>query len=310
MRKVEGAFNTKESRAVALELLTAWEKIPNWAEKEEIGKRHGRSDKTVHTIIQKLQELELFTENEGSIPLYRIALKRGTTISPLKEVKEGTENRGKSVKELLEKGVSPAGFPLNSEDEEESQPVPEGSEDDLESLRAKVFRMEAQIGSIQKNFEIVVPMLKGLSAKIPESDPPVDNPSVSPPVASVEVPVSNPASQPVGPTNPFAGMTGEQVYDLYLNQREAFSKMLGQPIPADAVAEGDMKALPATVRRIIVEVTAYTQIAYEKALNDEAFDGSFSDFLNQCVYKYFADRGIVLGWHRMPQYQPYPGRHD
>ena len=36
---------------------------------------------------------------------------------------------------------------------------------------------------------------------------------------------------------------------------------------------------------------------YEKAVNDGAFDGTFSDFMNNCVYKYFEDRNLALGWH-------------
>lgn len=45
----------------------------------------------------------------------------------------------------------------------------EPSEAGLESLEDKIYRMEAQIGSIQNNLETIIPIIRGLSAKIPRA---------------------------------------------------------------------------------------------------------------------------------------------
>ena len=306
MKKVEDTFTTKETRAVALELLTAWNRMPNWKEKAEVGGRHRRSDRTVHGVIQKLQELELFTEDEGSMPLLRLSLKREALTPSVRPegVSKGSETVKTPEKGLLDvevPQVSPAGYPFQDDVDEDVSDSQEVSEDDFKRLQREMDVIQSKIERLSRSVESIEPVIKGLSAKV------TDNPS-SDPVVPAE---SSKAGIP-GPLNPFAGMSGDQVYEMYLNQPDAFAQLLGRPIPADAVAEGGMSALPATVRRIIVELTAYTQIAYEKAVNDGAFDGSLSDFLNQCAYKYFADRGIVLEWRRKPPgypEQPYPRRY-
>jgi len=290
MQKIAESFTTKASRAVAFELMTGWNRLPTWKEKAEIGARHSRSDRTVHGVIQKLQELELFTEGEGSIPLLRLSLRRQALTAP--EPSEDDSNDVEDVNtpervvtsmQLPE--VSPAGYPLTDDVDDEPSSPQSVSEEDFNRLQKDFQIMQSKFDKLSQNLEAVVPIIKGLSAKVP------GNPGLNP------APVETPEAGVPGPVNPFSGMSGEQVYEMYLNQPDQFGKLLGTPVPADSVAEGNLSALPATVRRMIVELTTYTQMSYEKAVNDGAIDGSLSDFLNKCVYSYFADRGIALEWH-------------
>ena len=59
--------------------------------------------------------------------------------------------------------LTPAGFPLDEEDEVVLEDTAEPSEAGLKSLEDKIYRMEAQIGSIQNNLETIIPIIRGLS---------------------------------------------------------------------------------------------------------------------------------------------------
>jgi len=64
--------------------------------------------------------------------------------------------------------------PLEREEQEEEREPPEETlehleetaepSEDLGGLRNKVFRLEAEVGSIRKKMETIVPIIKGLSA--------------------------------------------------------------------------------------------------------------------------------------------------
>lgn len=299
MSRVEEGFNTRESRAVAIELLTTWRKLPNWKEKEAIGDRHGRSGKTVHKIVLELQEMELFTENEGSIPLYRIEREKQT--APTIEEKEQLESvetveveTGQLAKLPL---VSPAGFPLDLEPEETNPSEGEISSEELSDLKNKVNRMEAQVGNLNKQIETLIPVIRGLSAKTPEINP-KNNPR--PPVEPT------PQTPKTEIQEPFPGVTRDELLEIALNQPNQFLAMVGatggRPL-GQGLKETDVMASPETIRKMIIEVRTYTMMLYEKAIADGAFEGSMSDFLNDMAEKYFEDRGYALGWHRFE-----PGR--
>ena len=150
--KIEHEFKNKKSRAAAFELLI-WKTWPTPSQREEIGKKNDVTSKTVTNVLQKLQKLELFTEAEGSIPLYRDSMG--------KELNSGTEQ-----KELTE----------GKERKESGEPMEETAElaEDLGGIRNKVFRLEAEIRTIRKNMEVIFPIIKGLSASVQGNPSTVD----------------------------------------------------------------------------------------------------------------------------------------
>lgn len=60
------------------------------------------------------------------------------------------------------------------------------------------------------------------------------------------------------------------------------------------VTEEKRESETITEKEFLVKLTAYTRMAYEKAVSDGAFDGSMSDFLNQYIFKYFEGNGTRL----------------
>ena len=292
MNTVESEFKTRQSKAVAMELLTAWRKMPSWKEKETIGERHGRNVKTVHEISQKLQELELFTDEQGSIPLYRLELeKRGGQPSNVGGLPESGDST-KIMSELPE--FSPAGYPL----EDESGEYSSATSDEFGALQNKVNRIAVQLEGFGKQIENLIPVIQGLSAKTPETPPPTNNPTPpDPPVPQIP--------QTETP-DPLTSLTREDLVELAINQPNQFLAMVGATGSrsiGQGLRETDVMSSPETIRKMIIEVRTYTMMLFEKAIADGAFEGSMSDFLNDMAEKYFEDRGYALGWHRFE-----PGR--
>ena len=293
MNIVETEFKTRQSKAVALELLTSWKKMPTWKEKDAIGERHGRNVKTVHEISQKLQELELFTAEQGSIPLFRMELeKQSIAPSGLEDLQERADvsDSPKIMTELPD--VSPLGFPLDEEDETMTPIDTVISPEEFGTLQNKVYRIEAEIASFGKKLDNIIPTIQGLSARAPESNPP-ENPKTETPIAS-QTPQREIAE-------PFASLSREEITELAINQPQKFLAIVGSTggrFVAPGLRETDVMAAPETIRKMIIEVRTYTMMLYEKAISDGAFEGSMSDFLNDMAEKYFEDRGYALGWHR------------
>jgi len=316
--EIDGLFPQSPERCKIAYELMFWDNWPSTDDFKKIGSSYGRSGSTVRDVVDKLIEEKLFDKKKGSIPFYNYLREKatlaketgmGSGIQPRMRAPTKTEQ---SEIEQPEEESSVASGDLNVDSEE-------AESDDMEAAATfRVFRgkVDERFMSLEEKFNKFERGISTDIGKLSESVEKVVNALSKTPENPSSDPTPIPAEAPKASTpeslNPFAGMRGEEVYEMYLNQPDAFAQLLGRPIPADALAEGSMSALPATVRRIIVELTAYTQIAYEKAVNDGAFDGSLSDFLNQCAYKYFADRGIVLEWRRKPPGYPdqqYPRRY-
>lgn len=94
--------------------------------------------------------------------------------------------------------------------------------------------------------------------------------------------------------NPFSldDMSKEQLVNFYMNNPEGFKQLL-----SGSIDEG-IKATASTIRKVILEITNYTASCYEKA-HDQGFDGTLSDFINECVYDYFAKRNLELTWRHI-----------
>jgi len=147
----------------------------------------------------------------------------------------------------------------------------------IKDMLEKVINQKATVEKV----ESVVSPLKGKAKPVEEEDPP-EQPANPGPTAN--------------PNDPFFNMTKEEVIEFYANNPQTGRKLPG------GLSETFVNAPPATIRKIIIEVTTYTQMLYEKALNDGAFEGTFSDFLNWAPSKYFEDRGLSLGWHKVERH--------
>ena len=88
-------------------------------------------------------------------------------------------------------------------------------------------------------------------------------------------------------------MNREQIMQLMLDNPDQFQA------PQEAGTQNVLVESSQTmIRRLIVEVTPYTQMLFERAIADDGFEGTFSDFINWAPAKYFEDRGWSLGWNK------------
>ena len=278
--KVKRLFRSDKRKAIAMELLY-YDYWPSGEDKQKMADSYDLHITSIDKTLYKLRDSDLFTKEQGSIPLYRARLREETKMQPSLE--------GKDLPETVVV-VDDVSRVIDSEEE--------GEDMDLQDNRLK--KMEVELHDQRERFENFMVEIRAslnkLSADIPENNPgPAEDP-VTPP--------SNPVVEEPNNLNPFDGMSGSQVYEMLLNQPREFMDLMGiQNRPP----QGDIQAVPVTVRKVIVDVTTYTLTCYEKAVNDGAFDGTFSDFMNQCVYKYFEDRGLALGWHKVDPLRRYPG---
>lgn len=291
-RRVEAAFTNKKSRATAFELLS-WKTWPTAPQREEIGKRTNVTSKTVLKVLKTLREMDLFTEAEGSIPLYGDTMRR--------ELKSSMEP--KEPKERKEEGE-----PM----EETEEP-----EEDMEEIRNKVFRMEAEIVTMRKNMETIVPIIKGLSAgtqgnpSTGENSPAQENPAAEAEgVETVEVEqvgasedrlfarMEELLEKRLGPRMGLSieEMSKEQLLELLHSSPEQVLGMLNPA--AQIMVKKDVATQPETMRPIITFLNSFTSMAFDKSKAEGIFKGNISDFLNFCVYQYFEDRGWSIGWQK------------
>lgn len=288
MIRVEEEFKTRAQKNIAIELLTVWTMRPTWGEMKEIGSRHDRKEKAVHTVIDRLTEANLFTDARGSMYLYRLKLE--------KEAKSETPLAPLPLVEPTSSQLRPEEGP-DEEPSDELPPPEEPKEVDEEgstefiALKNQVFRMESQMDGLGKKLDAIVPVIQGLSAKKP------DNPGHSPTLQVESPEVDNPdqvqqvEQSDVEPISTFLpGLSREQIIEIGANQPGKIRELMGLP-----PVEVGIESLPVTTRVIAVELTTYTQSVYERVVHD-GYDGTMSDFLNDAAYKYFEDRGKRLDW--------------
>ena len=68
-------------------------------------------------------------------------------------------------------------------------------------------------------------------------------------------------------------------------------ELLAMANPGAGNPSGRVEAQQVTLRPIIVMMTTYTQMLFEKIVHDGYFEGTLSDFLNFAAEQYFTDRG-------------------
>ena len=273
--KVKRMFRSDKRKSIAMELIY-FDYWPTSEDKQKIADSYEMHITSIDKILYKLRDSDLFTKEEGSIPLYRAKMVKEAELEPSPERIEGVE-------------------PVVEKDEPHIIEDPDEEELEMELQENRIKKMEVTIHNQGEKVDNFMAEIRATVNKL-STNPPKDNPG----------PIENPVNEPSNPMieepstlNPMSNMSGDQIYEMLVNQPREFMDMMGiQNRPP----QGDTQAVPVTVRKVIVDVTTYTLTCYEKAVNDGAFDGTFSDFMNQCVYKYFEDRGLALGWHKLEKF--------
>ena len=272
--KVKRMFRSDKRKSIAMELIY-FDYWPTSEDKQRIAESYEMHVTSIDKILYKLRDSDLFTKEEGSIPLYRAKLAKEAELEPSPE-------RIEFVEPVVEKDE-----PHRPEDPDEEELEIELQENRIKKIEVTIHNQGEKLDNFMTEIRA---SFNKLSVASPKGNPEAVEPSNNP---------SNPVIEEPNTLNPMSNMSGDQIYEMLVNQPREFMDMMGiQNRPP----QGDIQAVPVTVRKVIVDVTTYTLTCYEKAVNDGAFDGTFSDFMNQCVYKYFEDRGLALGWHKLEKF--------
>jgi len=313
--EIDEIFPKSTGRRRIAYALMFWDRKPNSKEKEELAQWAGfKAASTTHTILTKLKENGLFTDTVGSIPLSRSLL----DIAVEKQQQQISSLTSHSPPPLLEETASETPAPL-AEPLVETRVHPQFISDDLVEnadlhydsppssaqidMKTRLDSAEKQIKHVERIMAAGFEDMKKLIGDIvnPLTAAPKANPlTVDPPDEAEEVEtVVNPGVEESGP---FADMTKQQVIDMAITSPDMIYALRNQGVPPTTET---IQAVPHTTRWLALELTTYTQAAYERSVED-GYEGSLSDFINNAVYKYFFDRGKVLQWvDTMPRPQPY-----
>jgi len=314
---------SKERRKIAYTLMF-YNHRPSVDEQNAIADAAGRSKRTVSDVLRILSENDLFADTLGSVPLYRNIQKMGAAklLEGLGD-RKGGEITGTPFLASPEKAITPIEAMAEANPQDGEPPQEDGetgsgapmrkalpSSVEVEQLRGEfgkvIQRMDRVEASVDKSLKEILNMLsaKAEAVPLPGVVPVVQaNPlSVDPDDAPDEV-----EQEPVEvDEGPFAGMSKQQVIDMAINSPEMVYALRNQGV---LPTSDTIQAVAHTTRWLALELTTYTQAAYERSVED-GYEGSLSDFINNAVYKYFADRGKVLQWvdtvPRQPPYYPQP----
>ena len=311
---IEELFPESTQRRKIAYTLMHWNRKPSGKEQVEIGDSVIRGPSTVYKVMQKLMDGGIFTSEYGSVPLYRYSekIRSGLTIDkdldrldlPDLHKEEGEEDQTIPYPLVIAEK-------LLMEPEEEKLPttvVPPISP----TLEAQVSLQDAEIKNIKTTidgrFSKIEEMIAGLSVTPPPDDNPGGNPTLPPVIeSSPAIPRGqlsmedrlNDLEQRVqssdGSTDPLDNLSAEQIRELIRSQPQELLAMVN---PGAGNPSGRVSATEVTLRPIIVMMTTYTQMLFEKVVHDGFFDGTLSDFLNFAAEQYFSDRGWSLDWNR------------
>lgn len=310
MEQVNSKFTTKAQKNIATELLTVWKRKPTWTEMTVIGERYGRKEKAVKIVMDRLMESDLFTENEGSMYLYKLQLEKEVeptaslpslpstplppTPLPPAIPPKGEENEGEDGK-------------YSWESEKEKPVAEEPSSEDLPALRNKVFRLEAQLDSLGKKLDKIIPALQVVSAQTIENPlnpdaPPAEEPKeeesevVKPEIESSEsvedlikrtivetlnkLEEDNPEPVVVEPEVAIADVTDPSM-DLETEN------------PLEDAVDSVIELEGSIISRKTVGFTPKSLMLYDLT-RKKGFRGNFADFVNSCISSALKGRKFKL----------------
>lgn len=285
--RVKRLFRGDNRKKIAMELLF-FDHWPTTEERKEISSRYGLEHTTVDKVLYKLRDSDFFTKEQGSIPLYRLRLKS--------EVPEVEQDRG----DLQDREID---IPVIKDDVEEENRVQDTPEEELDRnlQENRLKKMEVTMhdqGERLENFMAEMrTTINKISVETPKDNPGhVENPELVPP-ESVEGRLERIERmvQEGSGGDPFDNLSREQIIELIRSQPQELMTMAN---PRGVGQAGRVEGQPVTLRPMILMLTTYSQMLYERAVYDGHFEGTLSDFANFTMEQYFTDRGWGLDWNK------------
>ena len=297
--RVRRLFRSEVRKKVAMELLF-FDHWPNQEEKEEIASRHSVDSSTVGKTLYLLRDNDFITKEQGSIPLYRARLRDEVDGE---EREKGMEddtrippNGGKRETGLDE--IPPIGGKM--EDGLEEIP-PNGNivenVDRINAIDSRVHTIGNKLDTFISEMRTTINQISVIPSK--DNPGPVDelNNSTLAPPESVEGRLERleRLQQENGERDPFDDLSREQIIELIRSQPQEIMTMAN---PRSGGQAGRVEGQPVTLRPMILMLTTYSQMLYERAVYDGYFEGTLSDFVNFAMEQYFTDRGWGLDWNK------------
>jgi len=329
---------SKDRVKIALSLL-GFDHDPTRGEKETVAQASGKTVRSVDEVIERLIKESLFASEIGSIPMWRLNEKAriASLIPSLAPAQPPTQPPAQPLTQqptqpLTQQPTQPLTQqptqPLTQQPIELPVPtvgvsmentgvvgvgrqagvaVPIHSSvqaQELKEIKAKQEGFEtvvkAELGGIKELLQRALEQPKQASAVAAGTEVRV----VSGVKGQTQQPAAEQSESQVESVNAddglFPGVNRTELAQMLLEAQRGGAKRL-----PGGLTESFVNAPPKTIRKIIIEVTTYTQMLYEKAKADEAFEGSFSDFLNSArddvpeevgILVPRCDAPILLGW--------------
>lgn len=318
---IDDVFPGSEERRKIAYTLMFYNHKPSGDELKRLSEAAGRSLRTVQHVIRILGENNLFTSELGSVPLYKHigTVGHSKALESLSGAK-GREETEEEAETAEDEGEEPEAPIIEDGDEAPDESVEEdagpfrralpaavdsavearGLRESLVKMAHRQDRLEATVDASLKEIlarmrsqepatPLVVPVVKANTLTV---DPPEEEEVETEPVRREE-------PEADAELGPFSGMSKKDILDMAMNDPDGIHAM----VRGYSRGEKTIMATPETMRWMGVMLSTYTQSAFERSISD-GYEGTLSDFLNDCVYMYFADRGKVLQWADLPT----PGR--
>ena len=297
--RVKSFFRSDNRRKIAMEFMF-YDHWPTGEERQEIATRYGVDPTTVAKTLYVLRDKDLFTKDQGSIPLYRARLKAENVVVsvddgvepltvPEGQILEDEEVVPDSVENIEERGRK-AAFLIDNEPEDPHK-------DRMDAFDARIHGMGEKLDTFISEIRTSI---KQVSVTPPKDNPghviDQDNPELTQP-ESVEGHLERVERllQESDERDPFDDLNREQIIELIRSQPQELMTMAN---PGGKVQGGRVEGQPVTLRPMILMLTTYSQMLYERAVYDGYFKGTLSDFANFTMEQYFTDRGWGLDWNK------------
>jgi len=287
---VKRLFRSDKRKAIAMELLY-YDYWPSTEEKQKIADSYEMHITSVDKILYKLRDSDIFTREQGSIPLYRAKLGEEVALRPRQEITDRPESE-------VDKSEVKRYSDSNERDVEGHEPTEEELESDLQENRLK--KLEVTLHNQGEKFDNFMAEMRTTINQL-STESPKNNPSqealVEDEPASVEDRIERieRLMQDGGDGDPFDNLSREQIIELIRSQPQEFMTMVN---PRGGDLTGRVEGQPVTLRPMILMLTTYSQMLYERAVYDGYFTGTLSDFANFTMEQYFKDRGWGLDWNK------------
>jgi len=293
--KVKGLFRSEKRQKIALELLF-FDHWPEKDERREIASRYDLELTGIDKILYNLRDAAIFTKKQGSIPLYRARMKEeGVDI----DVDDSIDSEDASSEEnnLDRRKIESSHEELESKTDklESKTDNKDRYGNRINAIDVKIYDFEQTLDSFMAEMRTTVNKLS-TSNPATEENPGSENPALVQP-ESVEGRLERIEGllQESENRDPFDDLNREQIIELIRSQPQEVMTMAN---PRSAGQSGRVEGQTVTLRPMILMLTTYSQMLYERAVYDGYFEGTLSDFVNFAMEQYFTDRGWGLDWNK------------